>query len=75
MGLSDGEHLAFALAENRVIVTQDSDFIVLASQGSDHAGIVYYKPQSRTTKQVIRSLLWLYEQFSAEDLHNRVEFL
>jgi predicted nuclease of predicted toxin-antitoxin system len=42
MGLRDEEHVAFALAENRVIVTQDRDFLVLSSQGVKHAGIVYY---------------------------------
>jgi predicted nuclease of predicted toxin-antitoxin system len=75
MGLKDEEHLAYALSTNRVIVTQDSDFIVLASRGKAHAGIVYYKPQTRTTKQILRGLLRLYEQLSAEDMHNRIEFL
>jgi predicted nuclease of predicted toxin-antitoxin system len=75
MGFSDAEHVAFALAERRVIITQDADFIILASQGMEHAGIVYYKPQSRTTKQIIRGLLRLYEQLSAEDMLNRVEYV
>lgn len=75
MGLSDAEHLAYALVQGQVIITQDSDFIILASQGMAHAGIVDFKPQSRTTRQIIRELLRLYEQLSAEDMLNRVEYV
>ncbi len=33
LGASDEEHLAFALAEGRVIFTQDADFLRLAAEG------------------------------------------
>jgi predicted nuclease of predicted toxin-antitoxin system len=33
MGLDDEGHLAYALAEGRVIVTQDGDFLGLAQTG------------------------------------------
>lgn len=44
---ADGEHLQFALAERRVIFTQDDDFLKLASSGQAHAGIVYTPQISR----------------------------
>lgn len=75
MGLADVEHLQYARAHNRVIITQDSDFIVLASHGTEHTGIVYYKPQTRSPKQIIRGLLRLCELLSAEEMVNRVEYL
>jgi uncharacterized protein with PIN domain len=75
MGLTDEEHLAFALAQNRVIVTQDSDFLILDSQGLPHAGIVYYKPQTRTVKDIISGLLLIYGVLSPEEMHNHIEFL
>ena len=75
MGFTDEEHLAYARSTNRVIITQDSDFIILANKGESHAGIVYYKAQARSTKQILRGLFRLCEQLSAEDMHNRLEFL
>jgi hypothetical protein len=38
--------LALALAEQRVLVTMDSDFLILASQGMTHAGIAFTAQQS-----------------------------
>jgi predicted nuclease of predicted toxin-antitoxin system len=40
-GADDAEHIAFALQENRVIVTHDRDFPRWHSAGVKHAGIVY----------------------------------
>jgi predicted nuclease of predicted toxin-antitoxin system len=42
--LPDEDHLAFALLQQRVLVTQDEDFLILASKTTEHAGIAYYKP-------------------------------
>jgi predicted nuclease of predicted toxin-antitoxin system len=44
-GLSDREQLSFAMSEGRVMVTMDSDFLLLASEGVSHAGIAYASPQ------------------------------
>ena len=41
MGATDEDHLVFALSSNRVIFTQDANFLRLAAQGLPHAGIVY----------------------------------
>ncbi len=47
LGASDSEHLAFALRENRVIVTHDSDFLRLDHVGHEHAGVAYCHQQAR----------------------------
>lgn len=39
---NDEAHLQFARAEKRVLVTRDQDFLRIASQVSDHVGIVFY---------------------------------
>ena len=75
IGWKDIQHLVFALAEQRVIVTQDSDFLKLHAQGQEHAGIVYYKPQAHTPKQILRRLLLIYEIFEPEDMKNHLEYL
>jgi predicted nuclease of predicted toxin-antitoxin system len=75
IGLDDEGHLAYALAEARVIVTQDGDFLGLAQKGIPHAGIVYYEPRSRSVKEIIRGLILIYEVLTPEDMVNHVEFL
>jgi len=43
--ISDVDQLAFATANNQVLVTEDSDFVQLATAGQPHAGIVYFPVQ------------------------------
>lgn len=40
IGTPDADHLAYAIEQNRVIFTQDADFLRLHAEGVDHAGIV-----------------------------------
>jgi predicted nuclease of predicted toxin-antitoxin system len=72
---TDEAHLAYARAQGRVMVTCDRDFLVLASWGQSHAGIVYYSSGRYPVGEIIRRLVRLWKQHSAEDMLNRVEFL
>ena len=47
-GWDDPQQLRFARVEGRVLVTQDDDLLRLVHEGADHAGIVYYKTQTRS---------------------------
>lgn len=71
---SDEEILSFALAQGRVIFTQDDDFLRLAASGEPHAGIAYAH-QSTPTGDVIRGLMLIYQVLAAEEMRNQVEFL
>ena len=75
IGWKDEQHLEFARVEQRVIVTQDTDFLKLHAEEHPHAGIVYYKPQTRTPKQILRELLVIYEILQPEDMKNHIEYL
>jgi hypothetical protein len=75
LGARDQEHLALALAEHRVIVTGDDDYLRLHSQGVAHAGIAYYQPRSRTIGQVVHGLVRLWRSRTAEDMIGQIEFL
>jgi predicted nuclease of predicted toxin-antitoxin system len=44
VGADDAEHAEFAKREARVVFTNDADFLALAAQGIDHAGIAYSAP-------------------------------
>ena len=70
----DEQHLAFALSEGRVIITQDADFLRLHTAGCPHAGIVY-APQQTPIGTVVRGLMLIYDVLSPEDMASHVEFL
>jgi predicted nuclease of predicted toxin-antitoxin system len=40
-GADDSAHIAFAMADGRVIVTHDEDYLVHHAQGTVHAGVAY----------------------------------
>jgi uncharacterized protein with PIN domain len=73
-GLSDPEQIAFARTTSRVIVTMDSDFLVLASQGVSHAGIAYANP-NRSIGDLITASMLLFEVLTSAEMTNHVEFL
>jgi predicted nuclease of predicted toxin-antitoxin system len=72
---TDEEHLAFALSEQRVIFTNDSDFLRLAASGRPHAGIVYCPPTKSDVGDVIRYLALMDACLSSVDVANRIEFM
>ena len=62
-GSSDHELLALAHAQNRIIITHDSDFGTLAiAQRHPYVGIVYLKPGHIHFSQTIRSLEALFQE-------------
>ena len=73
-GASDEQHLAFALADSRVIFTQDDDFLRLAALGYFHAGIVY-APQQTSISHIIRGLTLVHHVLTAEEMAGVIEFL
>ena len=72
---ADLEQLAYAVAEGRVVVTQDTDFLRIAAAGQQTPGIVFYPSQGRSIGQIIRSLLLIWEVYEPEEMRNCVEFL
>src|SRR5438270_11866447 len=59
--MPDEEQLAFALGQGRVIVTQDTDFLRIATAGQETPSVVFYPAQTRSIGQVIRDLLLIWE--------------
>lgn len=50
VGAEDRDHLAFAAAAGRVVITQDVDFLKLHAAGEPHAGIAYCHPRLATSE-------------------------
>jgi len=74
-GRTDAEQVGYALRTSRVIYTQDSDFLIIASQGLQHCGIVYSVPNARSVRQIIDFLTLLDGCMSTPDMINSVEFV
>jgi predicted nuclease of predicted toxin-antitoxin system len=74
LSAADEHHLAFALSQQRVLFTQDSDFIRLHQAGVSHAGIVYVR-QRTGVGDIIRGLTLIATVMSLEDMSNHIEYL
>jgi predicted nuclease of predicted toxin-antitoxin system len=75
LSAEDDDHLRFALAEMRAIVTHDEDFLVLHSQGRPHYGIVFCHQESRTIGQIVQSLVLIDACLTTEEMRDHVEFI
>lgn len=58
----------------RTIVTHDDDFLRLATQAADHAGVVYL-PKRRSIGETVRGLALIAGVLGAEGMRRHVEFL
>lgn len=74
LGASDEEPLAFARSQGRVIVTYDDNFLRLAAEGIDHAGIVY-GPQGRTVGAMVQGLTLIAQVLTTEEMRAHIEFI
>lgn len=75
LGANDEQHLAFATREQRVIVTHDSDFLVLHANGKPHAGIAFCHHEARSIGEIVAALVLMNECLTADEMQNRVEFI
>jgi predicted nuclease of predicted toxin-antitoxin system len=74
-GAPDEEHIAYALDQDRVIFTQDDDYLRLHALGIPHAGIAYCHQQSRSLGQIIRGLLLIWDIYDSEEMRGQIKYL
>lgn len=74
LGASDEEHLAYAQREERVLFTQDDDFLRLHAAGAKHAGLVYARQQTPIGEMIL-GLMLVHELIPPEDMRGHVEFV
>jgi hypothetical protein len=66
LGAGDRDHLERATAQARILCTHDQDFLRLAAEGTEHAGIAF-SPQTRVSiGGWVRELRALRIRFDAE---------
>lgn len=71
----DSAQLRFAVSEQRVLVTQDSDFLEMAKALPEHAGIVFVTGGKRTIGEIVRWLLLVYEVLTPAEMSNHIEYI
>ena len=75
LGGSDPDHLRRATSMGRVLCTHDQDFLRLAAEGAEHAGIAF-SPQNRVSiGGWVRNLRALHGRYESSQVKNKVFFL
>lgn len=74
-GLPDPDQLAFATAEERVVVTFDSDYVALHNSGVQHAGMVWCPERKYSTREMIQWLTLIHGVLTRDEMRNRLEYL
>ena len=74
LGASDLEHIARAASEDRVILTQDADFLRLHAEGTSHNGIAF-AAQGTSIGEMIQGLMVIRDVLKPADMQGHVEFL
>jgi hypothetical protein len=75
LGDSDENHLARATKLGRDLVTSDVDFLRLASEGIDHAGIIFGVQSDHALGDWVKKLELLCFIYSSTEFENHVEYL
>lgn len=75
IGVSDEVQLKFALSQNRVIFTQDTDFLRMNKMNTNHCGIVYCSQGNKSIGEIIKGLILIWELLESSEIVGNVEFL
>ncbi|WP_036485909.1 DUF5615 family PIN-like protein [Myxosarcina sp. GI1] len=73
--ISDEAQLKFALSQNRVVFTQDTDFLKMNQAGVTHCGIFYCSQSNKSIGEIIRGLILIWELLEPSDMFGKVEFI
>jgi hypothetical protein len=74
-GLPDPDQLAFATAEERVMVTHDPDYLALHNGGAAHAGIAWCHATKYGVGALIGMLVLLHGVSDRDSMRTHIEYL
>lgn len=75
LSVSDEEQLQFAVGQERVIFTHDTDFLRIAGRVKEHFGILYCRQQVHSVGDIIRAILLVWEVYDPDELKNKIEYI
>lgn len=71
----DEQHMAFALREKRVIVTQDAGFIDRIKKGEKNCGVAFCEQGSRGIGEMISALVLIFQVLEPDEMIGHVEYM
>jgi hypothetical protein len=74
-GQADADQLAFALTEERVMVTFDPDYLALYQSGASHAGVAWCPQLKYGIGMLVQLLELLHSIADRDQMRNHVEYL
>ncbi len=75
LGAADTVHLSKATADGFVFCTYDSDYLKMAAEGIEHAGIVFGQQDLHYIGDWVNSLSLLHALYTSDEMRNRIEFI
>ena len=75
LGDSDENHLQRAAEMGCVLCTFDTDYLIMDSEGVEHAGIVFGIQEKHTIGDWVNGLELICTVYTSEDMTNHVEYL
>jgi predicted nuclease of predicted toxin-antitoxin system len=75
LGDSDAHHLKRAVAMERVLVTADTDFLIMVSEGIEHPGVIFGTQSKHSTGDWVTKLELICSVYTMDDMKNHVEYL
>lgn len=75
LGDEDINHLSRATQQGRVLATADVDFLRIAAEGIEHAGIVFGSLDTHTIGDWVKILELLCFVLESDEMLNHVEFV
>jgi len=75
LGDSDENHLTRAAETGYVLCTYDTDYIALAGQGRNHAGIVMGQPEVHYIGEWVKWLALMHAVYTPQEMQNRIEYM
>ncbi len=75
MSATDEAQIAYAVAQGRILFTQDCDILRLHATGLAHPGIAYCGKDTKSIGDIIRGLVLIWELLEPDEMSKRVEFL
>lgn len=72
---TDEAQIVYALSENRVVFTQDRDFLRLHAANTPHLGIAYCQKDTLGIGEIIAGLVLVWEIYEPDEIVGRVEYL
>jgi predicted nuclease of predicted toxin-antitoxin system len=74
-GDTDDNHLQRAIESGRVLVSADSDFLIMVANGMNHVGIIFGNQSRLSLGDWVNRLELVCRVYQAQDMVNHIEYL